>query len=180
MGCSKDSYRHGLRTPGEEIAFTARPKIKSQSQIYRYSRSIFCLPHRPKISAFFDLCLHWVSLVRSLEDNQDYSHTSSSSLCLPREDIIFCIVAWSRIWKWEKLKLHILLKKTLILSYLYPATEIFYHWFDCYYFSFRLSTTSAYSTSWSTTATSVVWSSCSGYVTGLSSSFTAAFTWRTE
>ena len=24
---------HGLRTPGEEIAFTARPKIKPQSQI---------------------------------------------------------------------------------------------------------------------------------------------------
>ena len=32
---------HGLRTPGEEIVFTARPKIKSQ--IFRYSRSIFCL-----------------------------------------------------------------------------------------------------------------------------------------
>ena len=55
---------HGLRTPGEEIAFTARRKIKSQPQIYRYGRSIFCLPHRPKISGFFDLCLHWVSVVR--------------------------------------------------------------------------------------------------------------------
>jgi hypothetical protein len=56
---------HGLRTPGEEIAFTARPEIKSQSQIYRYGRSIFCLPHRPKISVFlFFLCLHWVSVVR--------------------------------------------------------------------------------------------------------------------
>ena len=31
---------HGLRTPGEEITFTARPKIKSQSQIFRYGRSI--------------------------------------------------------------------------------------------------------------------------------------------
>ena len=55
---------HGLRTPGEEITFTARPKIKSQSQIDRYGRSTFCLPHRPKILGFFDLCLHWVSLVR--------------------------------------------------------------------------------------------------------------------
>ena len=34
-------YYHGLRTPGEEIVFTARPKIKSQSQIFRYGRSIF-------------------------------------------------------------------------------------------------------------------------------------------
>ena len=27
---------HGLRMPREEIAFTARPKIQSQSQIFRY------------------------------------------------------------------------------------------------------------------------------------------------
>ena len=27
-------------------------------------QSIFCLPHRPKISGFFDLCIHWVSVVR--------------------------------------------------------------------------------------------------------------------
>ena len=57
---------HGLRTPGEEIAFTARPKINSHSQILRYGRNIFCLPHRPKFSDFFDLCLHWVSVVRDV------------------------------------------------------------------------------------------------------------------
>ena len=56
---------HGLRTPGEEIAFTAQLKIKSQSQIFRYGQSIFCLPHWPKFSDFFDLCLHWVSVVRA-------------------------------------------------------------------------------------------------------------------
>ena len=44
---------HGLQIPGEEIDFTAWPKIKSQSQSFRYCRSIFCLPHRPKISDFF-------------------------------------------------------------------------------------------------------------------------------
>ena len=54
---------HGLRTPREEIAFTARPKIQSQSEIFRYGRSIFCLPHRPNFSDIFDLCLHWVSVV---------------------------------------------------------------------------------------------------------------------
>ena len=62
-----NSFDHGLRTPSEEIAFTARPKIKSQSQIHRYGRSIFCLPHRPKISGFFVLCLHWVSKVRAFD-----------------------------------------------------------------------------------------------------------------
>ena len=39
--------KHGLRTPTEEIAFTERPKIHSYSQIFRYGRSIFCLPHQP-------------------------------------------------------------------------------------------------------------------------------------
>ena len=51
---------HGLRTPSEEIPFTAQPKINSHSQIFWYGQSIFCLPHRPKFSDFFDLCLHWV------------------------------------------------------------------------------------------------------------------------
>ena len=58
------SLNHGLRTPREEIAFTARPKIHSHSQIFRYGQSIFCLPHRPNFSDIFDLCLHWVSVVR--------------------------------------------------------------------------------------------------------------------
>ena len=57
-------YIHGLRTPREVIAFTARPKIHSHSQIFRYGRSIFCLPHQPNFSDIFDLFLHWVSIVR--------------------------------------------------------------------------------------------------------------------
>ena len=47
---------HGLRTTRDEIAFTARPKIHSHSQIFRYGRSIFCLPHRPNSSDIFDFC----------------------------------------------------------------------------------------------------------------------------
>ena len=38
-------------------------KIHSHSQIFRYGQSIFCLPHWPKFSDFFDLCLHRVSVV---------------------------------------------------------------------------------------------------------------------
>ena len=54
---------HGLQTPCEKIAFNARTKI--HSQIFRYGKSIFCLPRGPKFLNFFDLCLHWVSMVRS-------------------------------------------------------------------------------------------------------------------
>jgi hypothetical protein len=52
-------------TTSEEIAFTARPNIQFQSQIFRYGQSKFCLPHRPNFSDIFDLCLHWVSVVRA-------------------------------------------------------------------------------------------------------------------
>ena len=63
---SRHDLAHGLPTPGKEIAFTEQPKIHSHSQIFRYGRSIFCLPQRPKFSDFFALCLHWVSVVRDL------------------------------------------------------------------------------------------------------------------
>ena len=56
---------HGLRTPGQKIAFSARPKIHSHSQIFRYGGRTFCLPHRPEFSGFFDFSLHWVSIVRA-------------------------------------------------------------------------------------------------------------------
>jgi hypothetical protein len=32
--------------------------------MFRYGQSIVCLPHRPNFSDSFDLCLHWVSIVR--------------------------------------------------------------------------------------------------------------------
>ena len=66
---------HGLRTPKEEIVFTARPKIQYRSQIFRYGRSIFCLSHQPKFSYFFDLCLHWVSVVHGSDDATKESHS---------------------------------------------------------------------------------------------------------
>ena len=79
------TLKHELRTHGEEIAFTARPKIHSHSQIFWYGQSLFCLPHRPKLSGFFDLCLHWVSVVRALKEcsNQD-SQSSTWSRSLQR------------------------------------------------------------------------------------------------
>ena len=64
-----NTSNHGLWTPREKIAFTARPKIQSQSQIFRYGRSIFCLPHRPNFSDIFDLLPHWLSVVRASNSN---------------------------------------------------------------------------------------------------------------
>ena len=62
MLARKDDHSHELWTPREEIVFTARPKIQSQSQIFRYVQSIFSLPHGPNFSDIFDLCLHWESV----------------------------------------------------------------------------------------------------------------------
>ena len=69
---------HGLRTPREEIAFTAQSKIHSQSQIFRYGQSIFCLPHQPNFSDIFDLCLHLVSVVRA---NNIWTHRMGLASC---------------------------------------------------------------------------------------------------
>jgi hypothetical protein len=82
------SRYHGLRTTGKEIAFTTRPKVNSHSQIFKYGRSIFCLPHQPKFSDFFDLCFHWVSVVRGR-----YAHRKVASLA----------VNWSTIQFWKLL-----------------------------------------------------------------------------
>ena len=62
----KNYYFHRIRTPRAEIAFTAWPKIHSHFQIFRYCRSILCLPHRPNFSDIFDLCPYWMSVVRVL------------------------------------------------------------------------------------------------------------------
>jgi hypothetical protein len=89
---------HGLRTPREEMAFTARPKIQSQSQIFRYGRSIFCLPHRPNFSDIFDLFHHWVSVVRV----RDYPFKTSVNCHYfwplpPYVGSFFTIIRW-QIW----------------------------------------------------------------------------------
>ena len=66
------SFKHELRTHREKIAFNARLKIQSQSQIFRCSQSIFCLPHWPNFSDIFDLCLHWVSVVRAFMQQKSF------------------------------------------------------------------------------------------------------------
>ena len=50
------TFRQRLRTPIDEIAFTAQPKIQSQFQNFRHGRSIFCLPHRPSLIHAFIGC----------------------------------------------------------------------------------------------------------------------------
>ena len=74
-------HRIRMQMPSEEITFTAWPKIKSQSQIFRYGHSIFCLPYRPKISDFFNLRLHWVSIVR-----RHFHCTVAFPLCFDSND----------------------------------------------------------------------------------------------
>ena len=42
--------------------------------------NIIWLPHQPKFSDFFDLCLHSVSVVRALEERKKYTLWNSDSL----------------------------------------------------------------------------------------------------
>ena len=81
---------HGLRTPRKEKAFTAQPKIQSQSQIFRYGQSIFCLPHWGNYSDIFDLCLHWVSVVRVC-----HQHYTTINDC---HDVHLCDAWRCEIW----------------------------------------------------------------------------------
>ena len=90
----QDTFGHGLRTPREEIAFTAWPKIQSQSQIFRYGRSIFCLPHRPNFSDIYDLCLRWLSIVRVVDDGDGCLCTYLFSLLVNKQTI----VQSNRVW----------------------------------------------------------------------------------
>ena len=55
---------HGLRTPGEEIAFTARPKFTPTPKFLGTAEAYFVCHIGPSFQNFFDLCLHWVSVVR--------------------------------------------------------------------------------------------------------------------
>ena len=61
-----DVWQHGLRTPREEIAFTARPKIHSQSHILSATSA-----------DNFDLCLHWVSVVRVWQQDSEVAQKCS-------------------------------------------------------------------------------------------------------
>ena len=50
---------------------------------------MFYLPHRPKFSDFFDLCLHWVSVVRAYTEHHELdfpslsqTHSFVKSICM--------------------------------------------------------------------------------------------------
>ena len=110
---------HGLKTPLEEIAFNPRPKIYFHSQIFRYNRSMFGLPYRPKYSDFFDLCLHWVSVVR----DADNSVTGISSLIGPIHTR-----RQQKRW-WEGSKFHQTLR-TVSSGHILWAS---YYWYSSYF-----------------------------------------------
>ena len=95
--------KHGLRTPREKIPFTAQPKIHSHSQIFRYGRSIFCLPHRPNFSDIFDLCLHWVFVVRVSKYRYYKLQTIKMSTHLPTGKIVFKQSKFSRWLQYQHL-----------------------------------------------------------------------------
>ena len=78
---------------------TVRPNIQSQSQIFLYGQSIFCLPRRPNFSDFFDLCLHWVSVVHE----HGHRELLDGRLCRPI----------STLWPWTS---HLCMYYVLLMS----------------------------------------------------------------
>ena len=53
---------------------------------------IFCLPHRHKISDFFDLCFHWVSAVREFTQREK---SLTSSWCYSANRLsVWCQLPW--------------------------------------------------------------------------------------
>ena len=133
---------HGLRTPREEIAFTARPKIQSQSQIFRYGRSLFCLPHRPNFSDIFDLCLHWASVVRDIYTvscikfaswfmNKSLESKHFSSLCesYSKGEILSKVCLRKIIQKFSANKLNLIL-------FLAEKSKIIFVFFTFFFYSF--------------------------------------------
>ena len=62
--CENCSFKARTTEVQRGNSLHAWPKIHSHSQIFKYGQTIFCLPHRPIFSDIFDLCLHWVSVVR--------------------------------------------------------------------------------------------------------------------
>ena len=58
---------HGLRMPerGNCLDCTVEKQVPFPN--FRHFRSIFCLPLMSTFSDFFDLCLHWLSIVRETE-----------------------------------------------------------------------------------------------------------------
>ena len=71
---------------------------KSQSQIFRYGRGIFCLPHRPNFSDDFDLCLHWVSVVRACGRSSEIR----ISLQFPNIQTALLENCWTSEKKWKR------------------------------------------------------------------------------
>ena len=88
-----DGAAHGLRTSGEEIALTAWPRIQSQSQIFRYSQSFFCLKHR---------LLKWNTLSINMLDVYTQAVIFSANLrtkkrcefATPSERVCFDVFRW--------------------------------------------------------------------------------------
>ena len=55
-----------------EMAYKTWPRITPQSQMFNVAEAYLSATFNPDISNFFDLCLHWMSLVRGLS----YLHRS--------------------------------------------------------------------------------------------------------
>ena len=84
----KLSFAHGLRTPKEEIAFTARPKIKSQS-IFMYGH-FFCQICPNFQISFICHFIGYPQFLRNKVFNQTYLFNSILDVCHKRDKNSWC------------------------------------------------------------------------------------------
>ena len=116
-----DACNHGLRTPGEEIDFTARLKSKSQSQIYRYGQSIFYLPHRHKISGFFVLCLHILGVRSPCMQSSQFRNSLVQFMCN---------ADWNSLGKskWHRFVMSVIIHTYICLNINQKRNALTYRW----------------------------------------------------
>ena len=104
---------------------------------FRYGQSIFHLPHRPKFSDFFDLCLNWVSTIYSWSIGHILEH---EFFCLgwagskeKKVDLSFSVqllkVFFSTIWGQKNLIFFFFFLKHFT-SFIVESIHIFFGDFD--------------------------------------------------
>ena len=135
---------HGLRTLREEIAFTARPKIHSHSQIFRYGRSIFSATS----AQIFRYLWFMPSLgVRSPWTWSWHSWCQCWKCCqfVAKTSWLFQLTTSSLTFKFD-LKLAIFPANDKVISHIFPpistktlpTTNISLHeWFDSIFFNWK-------------------------------------------
>ena len=86
------------------VEFQAQGKQNNkQIQTRTLNLFIFCLPNQPNFSDIFDLCLHWMSVVRGFKDYFYLLKCSNAKTCKNQKAGNFNVKFYSYILEQKKL-----------------------------------------------------------------------------